>query len=138
MKNIFVVFLIILLIIPLASCCSPQDEVDISSDPEDEEIVEEQLSVENVPSREALYVYNNNQPAMDLTEVALTLNGEPLLLSSSYVRLVGVVSGGRPMALIEDAGRGLCLFVGDKLKGYRVASISNREVQLKKQRGSQP
>jgi len=130
MKKIFEIFLLIIFALCLCSCASPQEEPDLSSQEEDDEIVEEK-----VVSREALYIYQQNQPAVDLQEITLSLNSEPLLLLSGYVRLVGVVSGRNPTALVEVAGKGLCVKVGEEIRGYKATSISEDKIQLTKEGG---
>ncbi|MFC1571124.1 hypothetical protein ACFL31_01065 [Candidatus Margulisiibacteriota bacterium] len=127
----------------MVSCSSPEDKVEVS--------LEEQEAAENidehVPSPEAsrkpLYVYGDKAQAGPDT-VTLKLNSEPLLLTGSYVRLVGVVSGGRPVhrsskseggpiALIEVGGRGLILGKGESIKGYKLFKIGDNSINLVKE-----
>ena len=67
-----------------------------------------------------------------MTELTLEINGEPLLLGSSYVRLVGVVSGRQKVALVEIGGRGRVICAGSGFNGYEVASIYKDSVELVK------
>ena len=85
------------------------------------------------PSREALFVYQQNH--VPEGEIVLKLNAEPLLLGAGYVRLAGVVRGRNPLALIEAGGRGLCLELGDRFQGYCLSEVALREVRLIKEEG---
>jgi hypothetical protein len=46
--------------------------------------------------------------------------------------LLGVVSGRRPLALIDGGGKGFIVEIGDELFGYSVIGIGRKEVILKK------
>lgn len=89
------------------------------------------MAIEAAPeqpaSREAVYVYTEKQAS------SLMLRNEPLLLSTGYARLVGVVSGDRPIALIELGGRGLTAAVGDVVDGYSVDHIDQEVIYLAKE-----
>ncbi|MFH1389181.1 MAG: hypothetical protein ABIH56_00425 [Candidatus Margulisiibacteriota bacterium] len=93
------------------------------------------LTVQSVPdeepTREAVYVYNEKPAVND----SLELRSEPLLLSSGYARLVGVVRGDRQVALIELGGRGLTAVVGDAVDGYAIEKIGRAAVYLRKEPG---
>ncbi|MFA6169998.1 MAG: hypothetical protein WCW67_00640 [Candidatus Margulisiibacteriota bacterium] len=89
------------------------------------------------PSREAVYVYSEKQAGPN----SLMLRSEPLLLSTGYARLVGVVSGSarpadgdRPIALIELGGRGLTAAVGEVVDGFTVDHIDQEVVYLSKEK----
>lgn len=85
-----------------------------------------------IPSREAVYVYNNQKKLAE--KMVLRLNGESPLLPSGYVRLVGVVSGGKPIACLEIGGRGLVVGEGDKIDDYRIARIDSDNVVFERGR----
>ncbi len=122
--------LIILLLLAaglLSSCSGSKEEPIIEP-----EIVEEDLTTPEAKPRQALFVYKEQQE-QDAGEIELKLNAAPLLLGSSYVRLAGVVSGGRPRALIELGGRGLVAGIGDQVLGYRVVWIGSGLVKLAKE-----
>lgn len=120
--------LLILMVFFLCSCAAPQEEKSVSADNAANDGM-----VEEAPTREALYVYNNN--AIETSpEIILSLNSRPLLLAAGYIRLVGVVSGGKPIALLEVAGKGLCVGVGEKIENYKVVSIGEGEVKLEKEK----
>jgi hypothetical protein len=113
----------------LSSCSSKgvvEDKVQAAAD--DEPFLDQPVSSE-VQKREPIFVYKDQSPEAS-KRISLKLNGEPLLLTSGYVRLAGVVSGGRPIALVEVGGKGLALENGDKVSGYRVFGISKKHVQL--------
>ena len=88
--------------------------------------------VEQSVSREAVYVYEEQQA--NEKQISLRLGSEPKLIKQSYVRLAGVVSGDRAQALVEDAGKGICLSVGESFKGYVVQSISNDQIVIRLER----
>ncbi|MFH1542402.1 MAG: hypothetical protein ABIE84_04850 [bacterium] len=128
MKSLIVPFLLFLAVFSSA-CASPEPKISL----------EEQEALENIPepitpSREALYVYNA-QAQVKNDRVELRINNEPLLLKDSYVRLVGVVSGGRPRALIDVGGRGVVVGCLDDFYGYSVESILSDCVWLMKKGG---
>lgn len=123
-------FSVIFVALFLVSCSNSKEKAAAEREEDKTEIVEQVSSVE-IETREPIYVYGHHQEKI-LKEVILRLNAEPLLLSSSYVRLVGVVSGGRPMAVIEVGGRGLCIGVGEEVGEYMVVGISEKEVKLKR------
>ena len=114
----------------LVSCSSPQEKVEIESANDDAEFIEEAVSPE-VSTRQPIFVYKNQSPKVS-EEITLRLNAEPLLLPSGYVRLVGVVSGGRPIACLEIGGRGLCVEIGEEISGYRIVGISKNAIYLKR------
>jgi hypothetical protein len=134
-KIIFIMFAALL----LTSCSSVKQKEELKPEDDKREIVQE-TTVE-AENREPIYVYRKEQE-QNLKEVTLRMNSQPILLpvrrsldeggASGYVRLVGVVSGGRPMALVEVGGRGLCVGIGEEVGGYRVAGILNGKVILKK------
>lgn len=118
----------------LSSCAPSRENTDTNLRDDDASMVEEQAASPEVDVRQPVYVYNQ-QSHNDAQEITLQLNSEPLLLHNSYVRLVGVVSGGRPMALVEVGGRGVSLGAGGEVCGYRVVSIFNDEIKLEREAG---
>ena len=123
------VVFILLTAVFLTSCSGSNGESSVEPQTESLEVVESRENTIEVDPREALFVYKN-QPAADQHEIILKLNAEPLLLPSGYVRLVGVVSGGKPLALIEVGGRGLGVEIGDEVGQYQVVDISAKSVCL--------
>lgn len=121
------VILLVIMTITVSSCTSNRNFTSKSFE-ESEETVAEQ-SVET-PSHEALFVYSNQSNLPN--RIVLTLASEPLLLPSGYVRLVGVVSGGKPVACLEIGGRGLAMGEGEAIDGYRVSGINNDNVVLER------
>jgi hypothetical protein len=132
-KNYLKFFTLILLGLFLVSCApSKEGQLEIAKD--DAEMVEEEMITVEADSREALFVYDQQlQPAKD--ELILKFDDEPLLLASGYVRLVGVVSGGMPLALLEVGGRGLCAGVGEEVAEYKITQIAGKSVCLKRKGG---
>ena len=122
---------IVLLILALSSCASIKEEPGDGFEKEPEMIVEEAPSVE-ADVRQPIYVYENHPERVNLSKVFLKLNAEPLLLPNGYVRLAGVVSGGRPMALVEVGGRGIVVGRGDQVCGYKLISINKERILLKR------
>ena len=129
MNKIFKGAFVIVLALLLTSCSGSGKEPKTAVREEPLEVVESRENTVEVDPREPLYVYKN-QPAADQQEIVLRLNAEPLLLTSGYVRLVGVVSGGKPLALIEVGGRGLGVEIGDEVGEYQVVDISAKSVCL--------
>lgn len=113
----------------LTSCSGSKEEPKVGQQEESLEIVESRENTVEADPRETLFVYKD-QAATDQNEIILKLNAEPLLLTSGYVRLVGVVSGGKPLALIEVGGRGFGVEIGEEVGKYQVVDISARSVRL--------
>ena len=122
---------IILLILALSSCSGIKEKAEENLERDESEAMVEQRASIEAAVREPLYVYKNQPEGIASRNVTLTLNEEPLLLPNGYVRLVGVVSGGRPMALVEVGGRGLCVEIGNRVGDYRVVSILAKKIRLK-------
>lgn len=128
MKQVMTFFLIVMMLLP--SSCAPQSQKSVVKG--EETVVSEEAETIESPSREAVFVYGNqtNLPK----RIVLAFTGEPVLLPSGYVRLVGVVSGGKPMALLEIGGRGLALGEGESVDGYRVSWIDCDHVTLERRK----
>lgn len=115
----------------LSSCSISKGEKVIDKQESEPEVVEEQIATVEIEDREPIFVYDNKQqPEGDLEEVYLKIGDQPLLLPLGYVRLVGVVSGRSPLALIEVGGRGIYIAVGDAIAGYYVNNISGFNISL--------
>jgi hypothetical protein len=110
----------------LTSCAAKQTAPD-------REFTPETTITREVETRGSVYVYGQGQPT-GADRIELKLNGEPLLLPSGYARIVGVVSGGCPVACFEIGGRGVALGLGDKLDGYQLVSIDDKGIILQKGR----
>ena len=120
---------VIFLLIPLVaitSCASP--ELKKEKKPK-EPLVSAEVMVIQEASREAVFVYGKTEQKKI---IKLMLTGEPVLFPSGYVRLVGVVSGGRPTACLEIGGRGLALTEGEKIDDYRVGRVYPDHVVLER------
>ena len=122
--------LVLVLAALLFVSCSPSEKKGLEETKEEIEMVEDETTTFEADSREALFVYD--QPLADKNELILNLESEPLLLASGYVRLVGVVSGGRPLALLEVGGRGRCVGPGEEVGEYKIAKIARKSVYLRK------
>ncbi|MDD5382713.1 MAG: hypothetical protein PHH60_03555 [Candidatus Margulisbacteria bacterium] len=118
----------LLLLTMFFSSCASQEKVSV--EPGTETTITPEAEMLEMPSREAVFVYGSTKDLPRI--VTLKLAGEPFLFPSGYVRLAGVVSGGKPVALIEIGGRGLALEKGDKINDYRIAGITSDNVLLKK------
>jgi hypothetical protein len=121
MRNTFLLFLFAVAACLLTSC-APQSEKAAPITEETEEMT--------APSREAVFIYDQKKSLPD--KLNLGFASEPILLPSGYLRLVGVVSGGRPIACLEIGGRGLAVGEGESLDAYKVRSISRDRVQLER------
>jgi hypothetical protein len=117
--------MLILLAFFLSSCASATDTQKVA---DDEPFFDPPATAE-AAKREPVFVYKD-QTANTSKKVSLRLNGEPVLLTSGYVRLAGVVSGGRPIALVEVGGRALALRNGDTVSGYQVLNIVNDQISM--------
>ena len=121
---------LILAVLALSSCSADgkaaMEETIQEEAAENDEIV----SSLEVGTRELLYVYEEGPDNITSREVVLKLNSEPLLLAGGYVRLAGVVSGGRPIALIEVGGRARLVEIRDEVGKYEVARIVHDELTL--------
>ncbi|MFA6431612.1 MAG: hypothetical protein WCV91_04460 [Candidatus Margulisiibacteriota bacterium] len=118
--------LILLLMITIFSSSCANNEPDKPNEKQIE--VSEGSQNDETSTREALFVYGTRSKS----EISLVFGGEPLLLSSSYARLVGVVCGGRPVACLEVGGKGAALSLGELVDGYRIIQIMNNKVVFKK------
>lgn len=87
---------------------------------------------EAVASREAVFTYGSSKNLAP--RLTLKISGEPVLLPSGYVRLVGVVSGDRQVACLDIGGRGLALEKGEMVDDYRVSRVSADSVVLERSR----
>ncbi len=139
MRKILSAILFVLPVMLFCSCAAPSEELEpkLRAD-EVEELVEEEVTSE-VQTNKPLYVYGDSDNEPFLNEIVLKLNAEPLLLknqdaSPGYVRLVGVVSGGKPLALLELGGRGVFVGLGDRISSYSVTNICSGKVYLEKNR----
>jgi hypothetical protein len=119
---------ILLVTLPLLSACSSRNQPRATFE-SDASCASEEAETIDPATREAVFVYGGAQPPKRLV---LSFAGEPFLLPSGYVRLVGVVSGGRPIALIEIGGRGLALGKGENINDYRVVGINDNSVVLER------
>ncbi|MBU0502295.1 MAG: hypothetical protein KJ811_03500 [Candidatus Margulisbacteria bacterium] len=128
--KILICLVLMFLTLFTASCAAPDKEI---STPAPQEIEEEPSSVE--PSQdEKIFVYNSNKKN-EPNLVVLTLNAEPTLLGEKYARLAGVVGGQNKQALLEVAGRGLGVKVGDQIIGYTVLEIGESSLKLGRDEG---
>jgi len=129
-KKIIILFSLIFMSLTISSCTSRSPQTFQAIEPvtpsEEAETVE-------APSREAVYTYSNQKKLAE--KMILKFSSEPILLPSGYVRLVGVVSGGRPVACLEIGGRGLVLGKGGEIDDYRVCGIGNDYVLLERSAG---
>jgi hypothetical protein len=125
--NAMPILIVIFLMIFLSACAPRPNQVEKNANSFVENTTEEVESVVEA-SREVVFTYGGQQNLPP--RLILTLGGEPVLFPSGYVRLVGVVSGGKPTACLELGGRGLALGIDDSLDGYRMASIQGQEVVL--------
>ena len=125
--NAMPILIVIFLAIFLSACAPRPNQVEKNANSFVESTTEEVESVVEA-SREVVFTYGGQQNLPP--RLILTLGGEPVLFPSGYVRLVGVVSGGKPTACLELGGRGLALGIDDSLDGYRMASIQGQEVVL--------
>ncbi|MDD5593986.1 MAG: hypothetical protein PHG97_04555 [Candidatus Margulisbacteria bacterium] len=118
--------LLLALLVMLSACAAQPRKTIVNND--DAPAASEEASAS--PSREAIFIYGSrkNLPA----RLILGLAGEPVLLPSGYVRLVGVVSGGRPIACLEIGGRGLALEKGETIDDYQVIRIDGDRVVLER------
>jgi len=87
---------------------------------------------EEIASREAVFTYGSSKNLAPC--LTLKISGEPVLLPSGYVRLVGVVSGERQVACLDVGGRGLALEKGEIIDDYRVSRIFADFVVLERSR----
>ena len=127
-KLIFLVIVVLFL-----SSCSSKNKAETAITEAETEVVEAPLVSNETESREPLYVYGTGAQEKCPTSFVLKLNAAPSLLASSYVRLVGVVSGGKPLALIEVGGRGQCVEVGSEVLDYRIIRMSHNKLYLTKE-----
>ncbi|MFC1540706.1 hypothetical protein ACFL4J_01560 [Candidatus Margulisiibacteriota bacterium] len=134
MKIIFPAAVLFCVILGLSSCSVDRKRDDRPLEEKELDVVQEQIATPEAPPREPVFIYQDQPERIPSQEVVLSLDAEPVLLTSGYVRLVGVVSGGRPLALIEVAGKGLGVAVGQSVGGYKVLGISERGVKLRRTR----
>ena len=121
----------LLLAIFFLPACAPNDPPPIQSNPTI--ICDSSEEAEAQPSREAVFVYgegNKNNPQ----KLIIGINAEPVQIDNAYVRLVGIINGATPVALVEMGGKGQCVGLGEKLAGYQIVVISIDHVELRNTR----
>lgn len=114
-----------LLLLFLSGCVSPEKK---ETPPP---LVEPEMVEEGVippVSREAILTYGGEAPA----ELSLTLGGEPRLLPEGYLRLLGIINGKNTQVLLELAGRGVYLGLGEGIGAYRLKKVFADRVLLVK------
>jgi len=131
-------FILLFLLILALSSCSPRQPAEVVASPEDLPVVEAQPPSIEARPREPLYTYEKDPGPANPDSFCLSLNDEPLLLPDGYVRLVGVVSGGKPIALIEVGGRGRCARMGDRIGDHVVVGIGPGSARLRKRKEQEP
>jgi hypothetical protein len=122
---------LLLLVFMLSSCSGGERVNPVVEEQEDEAVEISAVSAEADP-REPLYVYKDEPKAVAAEEIILALHADPVLLPVGYVRLAGMVSGVRPLALLDIAGKGRGIMVGDLVAGYRVVGVFGKQVVLNK------
>jgi hypothetical protein len=135
MKIFYYVILFFGMLLALSSCSADKEKVDVV--PVAVEEIEESIPSFEAEARAPLYICADQVTSISPDMILLKLNAEPILLASSYVRLVGVVSGGKPLALIEVGGKGLGVEIGSACGGYKVSNIFNNGIRLVKRRGGE-
>jgi hypothetical protein len=135
-QTILKLIFLILLILALSSCASVKEKEEIGLKEEESEIMVDEAPSLEAEIRKPIYVYESQPKKISSSKVTLKLNSEPLLLSNGYVRLAGVVSGGRPMALIEIGGRGRSVEIGEEVGEYKIVNILGKAVRLLRQGGN--
>ncbi|MBI5078705.1 hypothetical protein HZB08_01615 [Candidatus Saganbacteria bacterium] len=113
-----------LLTVVFLSSCSSYKEKPAVRERVTEEVSSEAGSSPAPSSGEAVFVYGNPD------KIILTLGGEALLLPSGYARLAGVVKGEEWSACLEIGGREQAVAVGEVIDGYRIKSISGKNMDL--------
>jgi hypothetical protein len=120
--------LLIALALLLSACASQPPRKIVNND--SEPAVSGEAETVSEPSRESVFIYSKRQSLS--SRLVLSLAGEPVLLPSGYIRLVGVVSGGKPTACLEIGGRGLALEEGETIDAYRIVRINGHTVVLER------
>jgi len=82
------------------------------------------LSSACLATNEAVYKINNNQT------IYLTLLSSPKNTGSGYIRLSGILKGSENIAILEIAGKGAIVHLGEKIDEYKITSISDKGVVL--------
>lgn len=111
--------ILLILIVPLLTSCSPQE----SLEKEKPEITIE--PTKEVETNREVFGYHKNSNSINLS-----LNSTPVASSIGYVRLAGILYSDKLAALIEVAGKGNIVNCGDKIAEYRVKKISDKGVLL--------
>lgn len=120
----------LLILASMLSACAPEPpRMRLNDEPT---AVSDEAEVEDAPSREAVFTYNDKKEIPK--RLVLSLAGEPLLLPSGYARLAGVVRGEKPIALIEIGGRGLALAKGESIDDYRVVRVDGDNIVLERRK----
>ncbi len=123
---------LVLAILALSSCSSRPEQVEVKAEEEELRVEEEIAPTAEAEAREAVYIYKAHPGQVSSDKITLAMNDDPLLLPDGYVRLVGVVSGGKPIAVIEVGGRGVVVERGDQVCGYTLILIDKGKILLKR------
>jgi hypothetical protein len=123
------VLVILMILVLTLTACAPSESQPL---PSDQTInIEPSEEAETGPSREAVYIYNE-QSASNPAALSLQMNTEPVQVGNTYIRLVGIIEGLNPVALVEVNGKGASIGLGERVGGYCLTSISRNAVQLKR------
>lgn len=131
--KLFTCLLASLSLLLLTACFSKETKLE-TRQPDDQVFLDQAKATVEVTPRQPVYLYGEGNQAAKAEKITLHINNEPLLLDKSYVRLVGVVSGGRrPVALVDVGGRGIVLSQGEELCGYQVLLVETDRLELKRE-----
>lgn len=111
------------------SACAPSEKNPVV--PHQAVVTEPSEEAIKVPSREAVFVYND-QTSSNPAALSLQINAEPVQIGNSYIRLVGIINGMKPVALVEINGKGSSVGLGERVSGYCLVLIERNIVQLKR------
>gem|GEM_PF-2890078 len=125
MKTIlFAVFMLVF----VSSCSQEKTEIVIAEESTNEIVSEEAGPEEFQP--EQIFAYEENPSTNEPEEISLFYSAEPIeIKGAGYTRFVGCVDG---LLLIEVAGEGRILNVGDKIGNYVIFRSRFNEIKLAK------
>jgi len=91
-------------------------------------------TVEAAAEEGPVFTYDDNKIAGDnVPEIYLTYSSEPVSIPGrGYVKFKGAITGERPVAVVEIAGKGAVLGLGDAIGDYAVTEIKEGSLRLER------
>lgn len=138
MKRWFVCFMLGMSLFLVASCSSNNVKPEDPRPAPDDEPEQAIPTAEAAPEEGPIFTYEGDKisgPAEP--EIYLTFQSEPVQIpGQGYVKFKGAITGDRPVAVVEIAGKGVVLNLGERVGEYVVRQITEGYVRLVRQQNN--